>query len=536
MSSTARTGRRARLAGGLVLPVAVALGGFAVPAAASEGGGAGEPAGRAAASAPESGGPGTSCARLGSPGAAPGTAHPCPGQAGPQGPRGSQGPAGPPGSKGEKGGPGPKGEAGAKGEAGPKGEAGAKGDAGPPGPKGESGAAGSKGDRGPLGRKGDPGPKGDPGRTGDTGPAGSQGQQGAAGPAGPPGAQGLPGLPGTAGPQGFAGPPGRQGAAGPVGTGGALGPLGPVGPQGRPGPQGPCASVDNQMPNNSEEFALVLKDGKTHLGRRTRDMAGFWGDFTWTDLTVAPVTGYPADVCSVALAIQGNDVKVKALTKTGTLYHTHCETNGRAVTCNAPWAPVNPQPGAVAARPAGFRLRVGLGLRVRAGLRVRLRGGRSCGKGDGTGGGRGGGTGDGRRSGVVEGHRTGDDPSTRQALQRPLQIPERDQLPQPVGDRGLPERKLLDQVFDPDGGSGGQRLDVDPQDPRDGRHLGMLDEVVAHDREPPGEPDVGVSNPVCRARGRGKVHRSHGEGCASCVVRPSIGIRSPVGGRLMSDV
>lgn len=120
-----------------------------------------------------------------------------------------------------------------------------------------------------------------------------------------------------------------------------------MGPQGVPGPIGPCASVDNQMPNNSEEFALVLKEGKTYLGRRTRDMTGQWGDFAWTDLTVAPVTGYPADVCTVALAIHGNDVKVKAVTKTGTLYHTHCVTNGRGVICDAPWAPVHPQPGTV---------------------------------------------------------------------------------------------------------------------------------------------------------------------------------------------
>ncbi|MFD6886750.1 hypothetical protein [Streptomyces sp. NPDC059957] len=89
------------------------------------------------------------------------------------------------------------------------------------------------------------------------------------------------------------------------------------------------------MPDNSEEFARVRKDGKTYLGRRTRDMAGQWGDFDWTDLTVAPVTGYPADVCTVALAIQGNDVKIKAITKTGTVHHTHCGTNGRAVTGDA---------------------------------------------------------------------------------------------------------------------------------------------------------------------------------------------------------
>lgn len=80
-------------------------------------------------------------------------------------------------------------------------------------------------------------------------------------------------------------------------------------------------------------------------------MAGTWGDFAWTNLTVAPVTGYPAGVCAVDLAIHGNDVKGKALTKTGTLHHAHCTTNGRGVSCNAAWAPLVPQPGDVPVAP-----------------------------------------------------------------------------------------------------------------------------------------------------------------------------------------
>lgn len=100
------------------------------------------------------------------------------------------------------------------------------------------------------------------------------------------------------------------------------------------------------MPNNSEEFALVLKEGKAYLGRRTRDMAGQRGDFAWTGLTAAPVTGCPADVCTVVLAVHGNGVKVEAVTKTGTLCPTHCGTNRRAVSCDVPWAAVHPQPGA----------------------------------------------------------------------------------------------------------------------------------------------------------------------------------------------
>ncbi|MFD7033986.1 hypothetical protein ACFWAR_38765 [Streptomyces sp. NPDC059917] len=318
MKSTARTGRRARLAGGLVLPVTVALGGFTAPALASEV--APEPVRASAAGAA----PAATCAKHPrSAAAAPGTDRHCPGPMGPQGPQG------PPGAKGPKG---DRGEKGAPGLPGPKGAGGATG---------ATGAAGAAGLAGALGRKGDQGPKGDPGRPGDGGPAGPQGQQGPAGPAGPPGRQGLPGFPGAGGPQGLAGPPGLQGPPGPRGP---VGPLGPVGPQGITGPMGPCRAVDSQMPNNSEEFALVLKDSKTYLGRRGRDETGAWGEFAWTDLTVAPVTGYPANVCAVSLAINGNDLKIKALTEDGTLYHTHCETNGRTVNCRAAWAAVSPQP------------------------------------------------------------------------------------------------------------------------------------------------------------------------------------------------
>lgn len=68
---------------------------------------------------------------------------------------------------------------------------------------------------------------------------------------------------------------------------------------------------------------------------------------------MAPVTGCPGDVCTVAPALQGNGVKIKAITRTGTLYHPPCGTNGRDVNCDAPWAPVRPQPGAVPPPAAG---------------------------------------------------------------------------------------------------------------------------------------------------------------------------------------
>ncbi|WP_424210684.1 hypothetical protein ACN20G_00515 [Streptomyces sp. BI20] len=299
MASTARTGRAARIAGSIVLPVTVALVGVTAPALAAD---------RAAAPAT-----GDKCGHRAAPApAAPTTDHHCKAEKGPKGDKGAPGAKGPKGDKGAPGAKGPKGDPGVRGEQGLQGN---------PGPKG---------------------PKGDPGRPGDTGPAGAQGQKGPAGPAGPAGAQGVAGLPGSGGPQGVAGPAGRQGPPGPTGP---QGPLGPVGPQGVMGPMGPCTAVDSQMPNNAEEFALVLKDDRTWIGRRSRDMAGVWGDFVWTDLSAAPVTGYPSQVCAISLAIQGNDVKIKAMTKAGVLYHTHCETNGRAVTCDAPWAPVTTQPG-----------------------------------------------------------------------------------------------------------------------------------------------------------------------------------------------
>ncbi|MCP3753354.1 hypothetical protein [Streptomyces sp. TBY4] len=75
-------------------------------------------------------------------------------------------------------------------------------------------------------------------------------------------------------------------------------------------------------------------------------MAGQWGDFDWTGFAAAPVAGCPAGVCTVVLAVHGNGVKVEAVTKTGTLCHTRCGANGRAVSCDVPWAAVHPQPGA----------------------------------------------------------------------------------------------------------------------------------------------------------------------------------------------
>lgn len=82
-----------------------------------------------------------------------------------------------------------------------------------------------------------------------------------------------------------------------------------------------------------------MSAGRRPRAGPARESAGRWGDFDRTDLTGAPVTGHPVGVCTVALAVQGNDVKIKAITKTGKLHHTHCGTNGRAVTCDAPGRP-----------------------------------------------------------------------------------------------------------------------------------------------------------------------------------------------------
>ncbi|MFF1411266.1 hypothetical protein ACFVX6_16000 [Streptomyces sp. NPDC058289] len=94
--------------------------------------------------------------------------------------------------------------------------------------------------------------------------------------------------------------------------------------------------MDSYQPSGSEEFTARLKDGKTFLGRRAKIM-GVWGNIAWTDLTVAPVTGYPQGVCSVTVSAQGNDLYVKAATLRGALYQTHCDINGAAVLCDEPW-------------------------------------------------------------------------------------------------------------------------------------------------------------------------------------------------------
>ncbi|MGG8407653.1 hypothetical protein ACM614_14030, partial [Streptomyces sp. 12297] len=163
---------------------------------------------------------------------------------------------------------------------------------------------------------------------------GPQGPQGVAGP------QGTPGPAGVQGPQGVAGPPGAQG---PPGQTGQTGPQGPVGPQ---GPAGPCTAIDSLMDQNSQEFAVALKNTKTYIGRRGRVAGGGLGDFAWLDLTTTPAApnvprNYPTGVCDVSMTLQGNDVNVYAITTGGVLYRTHCDINGMVpLVCDEAWLAV----------------------------------------------------------------------------------------------------------------------------------------------------------------------------------------------------
>ncbi|WP_442819646.1 hypothetical protein [Streptomyces sp. NBC_00841] len=120
------------------------------------------------------------------------------------------------------------------------------------------------------------------------------------------------------------------------------------------------------------------------------------------------------------------------------------------------------------------------------------------------------------------------------------------QLAQGGGDAGLAVREAFGEDLDADLRSGGQRLDVQAEPDREERELPVLGEMVADDREAAGVPGVDVHDTGRRrgapgyagrgVRGHANLLGIHREGFASSVVRPSIGIAVPAGGRRMSVV
>ncbi|MFD3996815.1 hypothetical protein ACFWSQ_29245, partial [Streptomyces sp. NPDC058583] len=128
---------------------------------------------------------------------------------------------------------------------------------------------------------------------------------------------------------GAAGATGPQGPAGADGADGADGAAGATGPQ---GPTGPCSDIDIYDPNGTEDFQVVLHNGKVFAGRA----ASLGGTpIVWTDLTNPTAVGmdpanpnYPAGVCSVGIEAQGDDAYIKVLTTGGQVYQTHGDVNG----------------------------------------------------------------------------------------------------------------------------------------------------------------------------------------------------------------
>ncbi|MER7465816.1 hypothetical protein [Streptomyces sp. NPDC097981] len=145
MGSAVKAGRRAWLAGGFAVPLAIALMGVSVPAAAAA-------QGTTAAVAPGWGGsrcPEPDARTLPAPAplakGAKGAKGAKPGRAGRAGKAGKAAPSSPCGGpKGDRGPQGPHGPKGDKGDKGPKGDKGDKG------PKGDRGAAGPRGSHGPC--------------------------------------------------------------------------------------------------------------------------------------------------------------------------------------------------------------------------------------------------------------------------------------------------------------------------------------------------------------------------------------------------
>ncbi|MFI9585625.1 hypothetical protein ACIHCQ_28120 [Streptomyces sp. NPDC052236] len=115
------------------------------------------------------------------------------------------------------------------------------------------------------------------------------------------------------------------------------------------------------------------------------------------------------------------------------------------------------------------------------------------------------------------------------------------QLAKGLGDTDLALREALGQFLDRDPLPGGQRLDVYGQPDGDEGQFSVLREVVSDHGESVrvaaiDVPYAGRGNGGRGAQGRVKLLLSHREASSSLVVRPSIGIAVPAGGRRMSAV
>ncbi|MEU9009690.1 hypothetical protein AB0D12_07875 [Streptomyces sp. NPDC048479] len=259
------------------------------------------------------------------------------GATGPTGPTGDRGPTGPTGADGLDGATGDTGPTGARGDTGPTGPAGldgldgatgdtgptgAPGDTGPTGPAGLDGATGPTGptgDIGPTGNTGPTGPTGDIGPTGDTGPTGPTGDigpTGDTGPTGPTGDIGPTGDTGPTGPTGDIGPTGDTGPTGPAGNTGPTGPRGNTGPTGPTGPKGHCSDTEGYTvtltAGGTVEHHIVLIDGIAY------DLNVATG--TYTNISAAPILGFPLDVCGVDVEVNGLTVTVRVVAGDGSVW------------------------------------------------------------------------------------------------------------------------------------------------------------------------------------------------------------------------
>ncbi|MFD3328367.1 hypothetical protein [Streptomyces sp. NPDC058701] len=93
-------------------------------------------------------------------------------------------------------------------------------------------------------------------------------------------------------------------------------------------------------PNNTESFSAALTNGVAYAGRASTP----GGAPVWQDLTDEDNPGYPARACSISIQTQGNDAWIKVLTRGGTVYQTHGDTNGANFVWDEPWIQLLPSP------------------------------------------------------------------------------------------------------------------------------------------------------------------------------------------------
>jgi hypothetical protein len=109
--------------------------------------------------------------------------------------------------------------------------------------------------------------------------------------------------------------------------------------------------INVYAPSGSAQYPVALVNGLTYIGFFPVDNGSPTPSpiYTWQNISDAPNSNYPDNVCGIAVNQQGEGgLQVKVITSTGVVYETACTTSdddavGPAVCPNA-WAAIVNQP------------------------------------------------------------------------------------------------------------------------------------------------------------------------------------------------